>query len=460
LEIIEWKSVSERVIHLCDLDGFPLSRHGERFHVGDFNFSAYLKSAFIGRLNEENVLELGGMNPALKKACDEARKTISTHFKNRAVERAQPIIAQWKADNVYPFEGDPVTPVETVEREVFEIVAVRVNDHLPDFSTLEKKTKAFQLRMLRNAIEKSPEELQLILTEVLNLSPKEQKELATLLQETTFSAIIKASKLVADRMKFLDALETILFDPEMKKHLKERSQLHKLLERNTWIFGEEFHLTASDKGLTEALRVHAEQQKRKICIDRPVVRINGKKGIIDLMLSRKLNRNRANELEYLVVELKAPKVSIGSCEITQIEEYAFAVANDDRFKGADTRWTFWVISNKMDDYARRKARQADRPEGVVHESEPGDNPRITVWVMEWARVIRDSRVRHKFFREALEHDVDKDTSLGFLRETYGGLLKDVIVEGAVVPTELGGFDTEQKNESQEHCLGDESGGGE
>jgi tRNA(Glu) U13 pseudouridine synthase TruD len=90
--------------------------------------------------------------------------------------------------------------------------------------------------MLRSAIERSPEDLQL-----------KQEELAKLLREASLSSIISAAKVVADRLKFLSALDSIVFDPEMKQRLKERTQLHKILADNTWIFGEEFNLSVSDR---------------------------------------------------------------------------------------------------------------------------------------------------------------------------------------------------------------------
>jgi hypothetical protein len=45
--------------------------------------------------------------------------------------------------------------------------------------------------------------------------------------------------MVAQRLEFLSALEAMLFDPDLKKNFKERSQLHKILEENTWLFGEQ-----------------------------------------------------------------------------------------------------------------------------------------------------------------------------------------------------------------------------
>ena len=57
--------------------------------------------------------------------------------------------------------------------------------------------------MLRQAIERGPDELQLIMREVLNLPERKLQELAKLLEDADLANIIGASKLVADRLKFL-----------------------------------------------------------------------------------------------------------------------------------------------------------------------------------------------------------------------------------------------------------------
>jgi hypothetical protein len=43
LEIIEWKSKTNRVLYLCNDKGFPLSTVDRRFHIGNYQFSAYIK---------------------------------------------------------------------------------------------------------------------------------------------------------------------------------------------------------------------------------------------------------------------------------------------------------------------------------------------------------------------------------------------------------------------------------
>jgi len=71
---------------------------------------------------------------------------------------------------------------------------------------------------------------------VLELPKQKQEDLAKLLRKTSLSAVISSAKMVADRLEFLRGLETMLFDTDLKKHFKERTQLHRILAENTWPF--------------------------------------------------------------------------------------------------------------------------------------------------------------------------------------------------------------------------------
>ena len=48
-------------------------------------------------------------------------------------------------------------------------------------------------------------------------------------------------------------LELLLFNRESKEQLLERDQLHQVLAKETWIFGENFHLTSNEETLNEGL---------------------------------------------------------------------------------------------------------------------------------------------------------------------------------------------------------------
>lgn len=195
--------------------------------------------------------------------------------------------------------------------------------------------------------------------------------------------------------------------------------MHRLLAENTWIFGEEFALSVDDQSLTEVLRKHLAASGVEATVDSPVLRQDGKVGIVDLMLTRSIPCHREDELDHLIVELKRPTVKLGSKEITQIKEYAFAVAEDERFQGIRTRWNFWLISNEMDATCRREANQANRPAGMLYQSE---DKLITIWAKHWSEVLHANQQRLRLFQQSLEISADKDASLKYLRETYSSVL--------------------------------------
>jgi hypothetical protein len=434
LDIIEWRSATNRVLYLCNEKGFPLTQVERRFHVGAFQFSAYVKSEYIAKLQKEGTLELAEMNLQMIAVADEAQEAVKAYFRSRAAQEARTVVEEWKESQVYPYEGEATTRIEQAERQVFDIVAVTASQYLPDFSTTPSKNKAFHLRLLRQAIEKSPEELQLILGEVLKLPKRKQEELAELLRDVSLSAIISAAKIVADRLRFLAGLETILFDTDSKKRLKERSQLHRIIAQNCWLFGEEYNLSVDDKSLTEVLRKHRKLLGDDAVIDEPVKHVSQERGIVDLMFSRAIRRHKADQLTHLVVELKAPKVKIDEKEITQTEKYAISVMKDERFKSVNTTWVFWVISDDYGEYAgyrMKKSTGSTANTGKIHEA---DN--VSIWVKTWAQVLEENRTRLQFFQERLEYEADKGASLKHLQEHYAKFLQGVLVEGPVeAPTE-------------------------
>lgn len=419
LAIIEWKAKTNRCLYICNDRRLPLVKVNKRFHAGNFQFSAYLTTEYMAKFQQEKTVEFCEKDPFIAKALNEAQAGIKDYFRDRAAAEAKTLVEEWKEENIYPYAGEAVSPVEVVERQVFDIVAVKVSHFMPDFASTPTKNKALHLRLLRHAMEQSPEELQFILGEVLNLPKRKQVELAELLRNVSLSSIISAAKIVADRLKFLDGLEAILFDEEFKKKLKERSQLHGIIAQNCWLFGEEYNISVNDQSLTEVLRKHKKLIGEDVVIDEPVKHITKTRGIVDLMLSRSIRRHTANEVTHLVIELKAPKVKIDQKEISQVEGYAFSIKADERFRSVNTNWVFWAISDDFGPFAEQRITD---PSGLIHQ-----NPNISIYVKTWAQVIEENRARLQFFQEKLEYQADKEDSVKHIKEHYDEFLQGVVV---------------------------------
>ena len=425
LSLVEWKGRSNRALYLCSENGFPLDRIQTRFHVPEFSFSAYLKSRYISVLHNDGRLTLADMVPELRRSIEDARAAIKDYFRERAAQQRRQVVESWKSEEIYPFEGEPISAVEKAERQVFDIVAVNVQEFSPGLETASATAKALHLRMLRHSIERGPQDLQLILKEVLDLPERKKKELAELLQETTLSSIITAAKTVADRLKFISGLERIVFESDSKKKLKERSQLHKILAESTWVFGEEYNLWVSDRDLKRVLEKHRSILDPDIRIDEPVNVLGKARGIVDLMFSRAARRHRANDIEHLVVELKAPRVKIGADAITQAKRYAMAVSTDERFDTVDgVTWHFWIISNSYDDFARQDMEGGPDPARRLIFRK--DN--VSVGIKTWGELIEENRARLQFFEEHLQYSATDDASLRFLQERHPEYLVGVLDE--------------------------------
>ena len=55
---------------------------------------------------------------------------------------------------------------------------------------------------------------------------------------TQFNGIVEAARVVSERLTFLAGLKLLLFDPHFRRHLKERSQLHRILVHELWVFAD------------------------------------------------------------------------------------------------------------------------------------------------------------------------------------------------------------------------------
>lgn len=416
LRIIEWNMSVDRRIFLCNTDGF--ARHEEIVNIQapDFNFTAYVMSPNIAEMTNSELL-MGELDPRILALTDAARDRLREHFKARDKERLRAVVDQWKVDGIYPYHGEAASPVDQVERQVFDILAIKVHERLPGFKKNTLEGKLFTFKLLRQAIESSPSGLQTILHEVLKLPRQQQDEFADLLQKTKLSGIIKASKVVSDRLAFLAGLKNLLFEPHYKKHLRERSQLHRILVNELWVFGEQYELGTDDQGLRKLLNTHAKILGREM-VDQEVKDINGEDAIPDLMLYRRFADRRRGEYEHLVIELKRPKLLAGGDEISQIRSYAHTIIGDQRFDKEKTRWTFVLVVNGLNKIGESECQpQSGRKYGHI-----GAYDNLDIYVMKWSSVIQDCEWRHEFYRKELDLEVQEEDARHHVNKKYAEYL--------------------------------------
>lgn len=416
LTVIEWNPEVkvDRALFLCDQDGFVLDKAPANVAAPGFEYTAYLSwGEFRNRLSDLGIAELTDLQPVI----DAARTQLRDYFRTRAPELAQGLIETWKKEQVYPYADPPSTPVEEAEQKVFEVVSVAVGKTVNTSTDL--RAKRLSLRLMKEALEQDPGSLHRVLRDVLELPQDRLEELDRLLGRTSLANVISAAKQVADRLDFLRSLEDLLFDETSKKQLLERSQLHRILASEPWLFGEEFALIADDETLTTVLKRHIALLKGTVFPGdgEEVVDTEGKRGIVDLIFAGATPQNRQTN-DHLVVELKRPNVKIGREEINQIQAYADAVTNDDRFSSVNVNWDFVVVSNELHEFAKNRLKNNPRTPGLLEGSD--DAPRI--WLKTWSQIIDDAKHRLKFFEQSLNYSASSDSALAYLDETHAKYL--------------------------------------
>jgi|688.fasta_scaffold54708_3 hypothetical protein len=418
LSIIEWNLAKQRALMLCRNDAFTLKRVKPGVQAPGFSFTAYLKSDFLEKMQAEGYISVEDMHPGLDCLLNQTREVLRTHFRRRMAELAKSQVDEWKEKNIYPYKDEPINEVAKSERQVFDILALNVSEYAPGFNSSDSKVQALSFRLLREAVEESPDTVQRIIAEVLELPQEKSEQLARLLDKTSLSSIINSSKEVADRLDFLRGLEVLLFEDEAKQKVLERKHLHRILAKHTWLFGEEFSLSVDDQSLDAVLNKHLELIRGEEKIgnnETGVTLIDGSRGIVDLMLSRRIPQPRAEEREHLVIELKRPSQKLTEEVVSQIMKYAFAVAEDERFKDTRTKWHFMAICNEMDKTVERRARNKNMPFGLIHDDPDID---MKIWVKTWSHVLDSCKGRLHFFQQRLEYDSQRSDALEYLNELY------------------------------------------
>ena len=236
LMVIEWSTPTERALYFCDDNGFALEECARGIQAPGFHFTAYLKSQLVAELVEDGAFAFEEMHPVVSSLIDAAKNTLRTHFRSREATRASDLVKQWQDENVYPYEPTEQGPLRQVEREVFDVCAVKVHEYLPNFARTETKNKQLTFRLLREALENNPGSIQTILQQVLDLPQEQQDDLAAILGRTHLAAIINAAKTVVNRLDFVASLDSLLFG-EFRRHSWNESSYTESLPKNCGFSG-------------------------------------------------------------------------------------------------------------------------------------------------------------------------------------------------------------------------------
>lgn len=237
-----------------------------------------------------------------------------------------------------------------------------------------------------------------VLSQIAELTEEESRKLDDILSRTHLSNIVKTIAEIDDRLQTLNDMESLLFDHE--KETLEVKHLQKVLDKNLWLFGENYTLFASTEGaMHRTLKRYASE---KLGIDTEEIATKSRKEV-DLFLSRSSEISEVRH-ENLIIEIKRPSIVLGKKEYDQIDDYARTIAKEPSLNGENMHWEYYLIGDDYDDTIKSYIRNASN-HGEKHKGLTMYDPelRFKIYVRKWSDIIRvENAHRLKYLKDRLQ----------------------------------------------------------
>ncbi|MNK83952.1 hypothetical protein D3C87_1037890 [compost metagenome] len=351
-------------------------------------------------------------------------KDITNDFFKAKNKRFEKFIVKLENDRYYPYKEDG--PASNSQEIVFKKVAYLLEDEHKLISN-DDKIRDFIYPLVDKAITNG--DIEYIFKKIIKLSDENLEKFHDLLVKTDLEDVVHFTSQVADKIEFLEFLHELTYG-EIAKHVKERSQLHKIIENELWLFGENYNGTPnlwSDKKigniLNEIRTKHFNYEPTEE--DENIIQlVEGTENITDLFfLNEKVTDN--DEREIMVVELKSPKCAIGEKELSQIDKYAYTIEQYPSLPSDKVKYKLLLISSKLTSYAKSKMKSSkdkypDTP--FLYDKKKGKN--IEVYVMEWSELIELNKRKLGYLSRQL--DIKDRSVKDKFEEEYSQLIDEKI----------------------------------
>lgn len=411
---IEWTIENKKKAYLCSNAGIPFLE----INLGlrsSIPISVFIQSEYIESLQRRDRIDFWQEDELVSEVYRRAKVLTRDYLRKRAHFYSHEFINDLKKKDLYPYRGNAENIVEETKRQVFDIVALQINEFLPSFSDQDDKSKKLTLRLVSEALENDPEHLQKILGEVIGLPVDKREELSDLLEHTSLTGIIDSMSEIKNRLQFLNGLEQIIYNPELHDGFKERKHLHKIIVRETWIFGDQYTYGVDDQTLKNVLKAYLHDFMGRDDFEETVEGGDNKElqTIPDVCLWSQFSMG-SQGVENLFIELKKPGLDAGIKERLQIESYAAKVANDPRFPKERTRWKFILVTRGIKPDLEPSLHQVGRRYGHISETANSD-----IYILPWGTILSEAKQRLQFIKEKLNFNlIENEHGLSYIKEKY------------------------------------------
>lgn len=266
----------------------------------------------------------------------------------------------------------------------------------------EKSLLAF-LNLLLESEER--ENILHIIDDIVKLSTDQRKKFASILKKTKLEYIIDTISFVENRYEIIEILKTIIYD--LGKYANEREHVQRIIEHNFWLFGEQYNLASADKTMHRALEgynylLYGEKDATEKLSEEAEVERR-----MDIFLCSSMkDKDSYNNLieENIVIELKAPNVTLSKKVLRQVEDYMDFIRSKPQFNSRYRRWKFIAICKNVDDNIKSRYKSFE-DKGKLGLVSLTDN--YEIYALTWDDIFKMFDLRHSFMLDKLKYDRDE-----------------------------------------------------
>lgn len=236
VSVFDWKNHSHRGAFLCGKDGIKLHELSDSFLGRDHRATVLLSSDLFDDLHQSNELATfeSSADEEQREAIRKLKNKVRKHFVDQRKSAGETAIDELKREGSYPYRHDPRSEIEKVERGVFDVCAIEIHSHLPNFTDgMDVSGRQLVLQLVKEAVTQEPSAVGKIIREVCKLSGEQAKKFANLLDDVPLSNVVEAAHRIAKRLEFLKSLKAIVYLNPFEERIKERVGLQQLISGNT-----------------------------------------------------------------------------------------------------------------------------------------------------------------------------------------------------------------------------------
>lgn len=267
-----------------------------------------------------------------------------------------------------------------------------------------KEQKLTMVRLLDTIMYSSDKEsLFKILDSVINLNAEERESLAKLLETTTLDNITKTINFLSDRLKSIHYFENVVYNKNLNAN--EIKHLQTMLERNYWLFGEQYTAVAkAEDTFVSLVKNHinvlrkddGEENKEGL---EEISKNPDKQKQVDLCCVRQMPTS--DFIENIIVEIKHPLKTLTRSHYDQLRKYMDILTSVKEFNADNYKWTFYLIGTTIslslqDDLENAKIKGR---KGLIFEK---DNYRFEIYVRTWKSIFNEYKIKYNNIHEKLK----------------------------------------------------------